>query len=60
MYGCEILFDAVTADKVRTEVRAQMGGVCPCDVDKKCPLLPDPVIPLKDLAATMLPAVANL
>ena len=40
MYGCYVLFDAETAAEVQAEVRAKMGGVCPCDEDKQCPLLP--------------------
>jgi hypothetical protein len=39
-YGCEILFDAETAERVKREVRDRMGGECPCDRDEQCPLLP--------------------
>lgn len=39
-YGCEILFDAETAERVKGEVRSHMGGECPCDRNEACPLLP--------------------
>lgn len=39
--GCDVLFDAETAARVRTEVSSRMGGVCPCDDGRRCPLLPE-------------------
>lgn len=44
MYGCEVLFDAETAAKIRNEIRSKMG-FCPCDKGLRCPLLPDPIFP---------------
>lgn len=49
MYGCEILFDAPTAEAVKAEVRRQLGGECPCDIGQTCPLLPSPVIPVEQV-----------
>lgn len=40
MYGCELVFDAETAEMVRAEVSSRLGGVCPCEADDPCPLLP--------------------
>lgn len=45
-YGCEVAFDAETAAKVRAEVSARLGGMCPCDRDEPCPLLPQSSAPL--------------
>lgn len=53
MYGCEILFNAAEAEEVKATVRAAMGGTCPCDVGRKCPLLPDPVFPADALFARL-------
>lgn len=41
MYGCELVFDVETAAKVRAEVSSRLGGVCPCEADESCPLLPE-------------------
>lgn len=43
MYGCEVLYDAETAERVKAQVRGMMGmgGQCPCDRDQPCPLLPE-------------------
>ena len=40
MYGCDVVFGVGTAEKVRDEVRARMGGTCPCEAGATCPLLP--------------------
>lgn len=48
-YGCDVLFDAETAVKVRAEISAKMGGECPCEAGKRCPLLPD------GFAASLIP-----
>ena len=49
MQGCDLVFTPETAEKVKTELRRQLGGVCPCDNDRRCPLLPD------DFTALMVP-----
>lgn len=41
MHGCDLLFAPEVAEKVKATIREQMGGVCPCDEDQRCPLLPD-------------------
>lgn len=40
MDGCDLLFNPETAAKVRGQVRANLGGECPCDRGEPCPLLP--------------------
>ena len=40
MYGCEVVFDEATAELVQAEIRARLGGVCPCEADQPCPMLP--------------------
>lgn len=45
MHGCDLLFDADTAARVRAEIVAKMGR-CPCDEGRRCPLLPDDLTPL--------------
>jgi hypothetical protein len=40
MYGCDLVFTPETAEQVRTELRKQFGGTCPCDTGQACPLLP--------------------
>jgi hypothetical protein len=41
MYGCDLIFTPEVAEKVRGELRKRLGGMCPCDRDQRCPLLPD-------------------
>lgn len=41
MHGCDIIFTPETAEKVKATLREQWGGTCPCDDDRRCPLLPD-------------------
>jgi hypothetical protein len=50
LYGCDVVFDAETAKRVRAEVSARLGGVCPCEADVPCPLLP------ADMGTLFLPA----
>jgi hypothetical protein len=40
MHGCDLVFTPETAEQVRTELRKQFGGTCPCDTGQACPLLP--------------------
>lgn len=40
MYGCDVVFTPEVAEQVKTEVRKQMGGTCPCEDGQACPLLP--------------------
>lgn len=46
MHGCDIIFTPDTAEKVRGELRKHLGGVCPCDENQRCPLLPDDITQL--------------
>jgi hypothetical protein len=46
MYGCELLFTKAEAAEVQAQVRKAVGGPCPCDEGRKCPLLPDDLGPL--------------
>lgn len=41
MRGCELIFTPDVAQKVQRTISEQMGGMCPCDVGQRCPLLPD-------------------
>jgi len=38
-YGCELLFDAATAERVKEIARALPGG-CACENGRRCLLLP--------------------
>jgi hypothetical protein len=46
MRGCELLFTPEVAEKVHRTISEQLGGVCPCDVGRRCPLLPDDITDL--------------
>lgn len=46
LHGCDLLFTPESAEKVKGQVREMMGGQCPCDLDMKCPLLPEDLGPL--------------
>jgi hypothetical protein len=41
MHGCDLVFAPEVAEKVKRELRKQLGGTCPCDENQRCPLLPD-------------------
>jgi len=45
-YGCELLFTVETAAKVREDITRATGKPCPCEVGRRCPLLPDDLTPL--------------
>lgn len=45
MYGCELLFTAEAAQKIRAEIILRTGS-CPCDTGQRCPLLPADLAPL--------------
>lgn len=45
MYGCDLLFTPETAREIKAELRDKMGA-CPCDMGKRCPLLPADLTPL--------------
>jgi hypothetical protein len=47
LYGCELLFDQVGAERVRRSIMAGLGTkVCPCMAGQPCPLLPPSLTPL--------------
>lgn len=41
MRGCELIFTPKVAEKVHRTISEQTGGLCPCDVGQRCPLLPE-------------------
>lgn len=55
MHGCDILFTPVVAGQVKAAVRQHMGGTCPCEDDRTCPLLPEDltvILPMPKLRAS--------
>lgn len=56
MHGCDLVFTPDVASKVKATLREQLGGVCPCDENRRCPLLPDD---MTDLIAPTRPRRAN-
>lgn len=56
MHGCDIVFSADTAEKVKAELSRQWGQ-CPCD-ETRCPLLPrdSDIANLAPCLAEMVPA----
>jgi len=40
MYACELLFSADEGEKVRRELRRNLGGQCLCEMGRRCPLIP--------------------
>lgn len=55
MQGCDLVFAPETAEMVKAELRKQWNGRCPCDGDRRCPLLPDDLsqlIPCRTLDRT--------
>lgn len=40
LVGCDLMFTVELARQVRARVTAAMGGQCPCEEGRRCPLLP--------------------
>lgn len=49
MQGCEVLWDAVKAERVQQLIEMGTGALCPCKTGGRCPILPKTlvVVPLR-------------